>query len=95
MGFVWDPNKDQLNRKKHEGLDFETAKLVFEDPNVVLEMDRIEESGEERWHAIGMVKEALLLVAHVYRTSDNNEQVIRIFSARKANSRECRKYFQQ
>ena len=75
-------------------MDFETAARVFNDPNVVLIEDRIVE-GEQRWHAIGAVCAALLLVAHVYREDDNGEEIIRIISAREANQRERRIYIQQ
>ena len=95
MRFEWDPEKNQTNPTKHNGLDFETAARVFDDPNVVLMHDRIIE-GEQRWHAIGAVSAALLLVVHVYREDDGNgEEIIRIISAREANQRERRIYIQQ
>jgi len=87
--------KDRINQAKHNGLDFETAARVFNDPNVVLLKERIV-SGEQRWHAIGAVSEALLVVVHEYREDDGNgEESIRIISAREANQRECRVYLQQ
>jgi uncharacterized DUF497 family protein len=51
--------------------------------------------GEQRWHAIGAVSEALLLVVPIYQEKDNEEEVIRIISAREANQRERRIYIQQ
>ena len=91
----WDPRKDRINRTKHNGLDFETAASVFNDPSVVLIEDRIVE-GEQRWIAIGAVSAALLLVVHVYREDEaNGEEIIRIISAREANQRERRIYLQQ
>ena len=51
---------------------------------------------EQRWHAIGAVSAALLLVVHMYREDDvNGEEIIRIISAREANQRERRIYIQQ
>ena len=95
MRFEWDTEKNRINQTKHNGLDFETAARVFHDPNVVLIEDRIVE-GEQRWHAIGAVSAALLLVVHVYREEDRNgEEIIRIISAREANQRERRIYIQQ
>ena len=95
MRFEWDSRKDRANQKKHDGLDFETAARVFDDPNVILMHDRIIE-GEQRWHAIGAVSAALLLVVHLYREDDvNGEEIIRIISAREANQRERRIYIQQ
>jgi uncharacterized DUF497 family protein len=53
--------------------------------------------GEQRWHAIGRALGAVLLVVHVYRVEDPNdeEETIRIISAREANKRERRVYLQQ
>jgi uncharacterized DUF497 family protein len=95
MRFEWDSRKDRINQAKHEGLDFATAARVFDDPNVLLMHDDVIE-GELRWHAIGAVSEALLLVVHTYCGDDNNgEEIIRIISAREANKRERRVYIQQ
>lgn len=95
MRFEWDSRKNRINQTKHAGLDFKTAARVFDDPNVVLMRDRIIER-EQRWHAIGAVSTALLLVVHVYREDDaNGEEIIRIISAREANQRERRIYIQQ
>lgn len=95
MRFEWDSRKNRINQTKHNGLDFETAALVFNDPDVAFMKDRIVD-GEQRWHAIGAVSEAVLLVVHGYREDDvNGEEVIRIISAREANQRERRIYIQQ
>ena len=95
MRFEWDSKKNRINQTKHNGLDFETATRVFNDPNVVLIRDRIVD-GEQRWQAIGAVSAALLLVVHVYREDDvNGEEIIRIISAREADQRERRIYIQQ
>jgi uncharacterized DUF497 family protein len=40
MRFEWDSRKNRINQAKHNGLDFETAARVFDDPNVVLLYDR-------------------------------------------------------
>jgi uncharacterized DUF497 family protein len=92
MLFEWDSAKDRANRVKH-GIDFATAALVFADPHFALSQDR-DESGEQRWHALGFAAgfEPLLLVVHVYRESKDGEEIIRIISARKANQRESRRY---
>jgi uncharacterized DUF497 family protein len=53
--------------------------------------DRIE-NGEERWQAIGVVEGLfMLVVAHTVREQDDLE-VIRIISARRANREEKRRY---
>ena len=93
--FEWNSTKNRINQTKHNGLDFETAARVFNDPNVVLIKDRAVD-GEQRWHAIGAVSTAPLLVVHVYREDDvNGEEIIRIISAREADQRERRIYIQQ
>lgn len=95
MRFEWDEAKNRINQTKHSGLDFETAARVFNDSKVVLAEDRTVE-GEQRWHAIGTVLEALLLVVHTYQEDEENgEEIIRIISAREANQRERRIYIQQ
>jgi uncharacterized DUF497 family protein len=91
----WNEEKNAANQARHNGLDFETASRVFNDPLCVFRKDRVDEVGEQRWHAIGSAGTAqLLLVVHVYR-SDHDEEIIRIISARKARKQESRGYFQQ
>jgi uncharacterized DUF497 family protein len=91
--FEWDETKNAVNEKKH-GLDFESGVRVFDDPNFLLAQDRIGESGEQRWRAMGLVAgERLLVVVHVYREAENGEEIIRIISARKASQSESRGYF--
>jgi uncharacterized DUF497 family protein len=95
MRFEWDRAKNRSNQKKHSGIDFEMASRVFADPNVLFREDRVVE-GERRWHAIGAVNAAILIVVHVYVEEDlNGEETIRIISARKADSRERRVYLEQ
>ena len=96
MRFEWDDEKNRINQQRHDGLAFETAAKVFNDPLVLFRKDRIVE-GEQRWHAIGSTLGAVLLVVHVYRAEDSNdeEESIRIISAREANKRERRIYLQQ
>jgi uncharacterized DUF497 family protein len=88
--FEWDPAKATANLRKH-GVSFETASLVFADPNALFEQDRIVD-GELRWQAIGVIDELMmLLVAHVVQEQDGAEG-IRIISARRANHKERRRY---
>ena len=93
MRVEWDAEKDVANQAKH-GVSFEVATRVFEDPNYMLREDRIGAGGEQRWHAIGMVNAVLLLVVRVYRSTIDDEEIVRIISARKANQQEGRGYFQ-
>jgi uncharacterized DUF497 family protein len=52
MRFEWDSGKDRSNRRKHSGLDFETAVRVFNDPNVQSTIERVVEN-EVRWQTQG------------------------------------------
>jgi hypothetical protein len=95
MRFEWDEQKNLANQKKHDSLDFETAALVFRDPDVVYVKDRIVD-GEQRWHAVGIVRTAILLVVHIYLEDGlDGEETIRIISAREASKRERRVYLAQ
>jgi uncharacterized protein len=93
--FEWDAKKNRSNQEKHTGIDFETASRVFADPNLMLRKDGVIE-GELRWHGIGSVRKAVLLVVHVYREEEQDgEEIIRIISAREADPRERRVYLEQ
>ena len=50
MRFEWDCVKNRINQQKHDGLAFESAALVFDDPRAVFRKDRVV-AGEQRWHA--------------------------------------------
>jgi uncharacterized DUF497 family protein len=87
--FEWDDEKEASNLRKH-GLDFSTAQLVFEDPWHVVSQDR-EVDGEQRWQTIGRASAVtILLVAHT--VEDEDEELIRIISAREATPNERRVY---
>jgi uncharacterized DUF497 family protein len=87
--FEWDPKKNAINLRKHD-VDFVTAALVFDDPMHLTEQDR-EVDGEARWQTIGVVEGVLLLVV-VHTLEDEDEEAIRIISAREAGARERRRY---
>jgi uncharacterized DUF497 family protein len=89
--FEWDEDKNETKRKKH-GVSFETAKPVFDDDHCLLILDRVQ-TGEERWHAIGMILNTALVltVVHAPRV-DGGQEIIRIISARRATPREENDY---
>ncbi len=92
MRFEWDPAKNDANRSKH-AVDFEIARLVFDDPCCITFVERVS-NGEERWHAIGSVEDlVILVVVHTYEVSGGDE-VVRIISARLATRHERRLYVQ-
>jgi len=87
--FEWDDEKNLANIEKH-GIDFETAKRIFEGQTLTVIDDRFD-YGEIREISIGMVDGiAILTVAHTDR--DNK---IRIISARRANQKERARYEQE
>jgi uncharacterized protein len=70
---------------------FETALLVFDDPKAISRMEQIVDE-EERWQTLGMVVGmVIVLVAHTFREKDD-EEYVRIISARKATPRERKIY---
>jgi uncharacterized protein len=88
--FTWDERKNRVNKRKHR-ISFETAISVFDDPFHVSRQDR-EVEGEVRWQTIGMVQGVhILVVAH---TVEEDDELIRMLSARKATPQERRIYAQ-
>ena len=92
MQFEWDEPKNKRNQRRH-GLSFETAALVFRDPDVLSELDRRYENIEERWYSIGRIGITVVYVSHTVVESEHGEEIIRIISARKATSVEQRSYY--
>lgn len=90
MEFVWDTQKEAVNRRKH-GILFATAARIFDDPHAVSYVDHVVD-GETRWHTIGM-SGGITLVLVVHTVEEGDEETIRIISARKANSGEQALYF--
>ena len=89
MEFVWDDQKAEDNQKKHR-VSFEEAQTVFYDPEARLIYDPDHSQDEDRFILLGLSSALrILIVCHCYR---ENDQVIRIISARKANRNEQRQY---
>jgi uncharacterized DUF497 family protein len=100
MRYEWDERKNRENQRKHDGISFELAVLVFEDENCLIGLNQVDEAGEQRWQAIGWVSlgagiGTVLLVVHVYRGDDDGEETIRIISARRAGPGDLRRYQEQ
>ena len=97
MHYEWDERKNRLNKEKH-GFSFEMAALVFEDEDCLVRPDRIDETGEQRWHAIGAVRiepNAGVVLPVVHRGETDGEEITRIISARKAEKNDVRRYQEQ
>jgi uncharacterized DUF497 family protein len=90
MRFEWDPVKNRQNLRKHD-VRFETAVLVFDDPCALTQRDPAFDD-EERWITVGAIGlGSILLVVHTFY-EEHNEEVIRIISARAAESHERKAY---
>jgi uncharacterized DUF497 family protein len=78
MRFVWDEKKERANQTE-QGVSFELARLVFDDPHAISLRDDCKI--KERWFTIGLVKVlVILLVVHTSENEDHDE-IIRIISA--------------
>jgi len=89
LSFQWDRRKASDNQRKHR-VSFEEAKTAFLDENARVIPDPEHSGGEDRFVLLGLsIKLSLLVVVHAYREDD---EVIRIISARKADPSERIQY---
>jgi uncharacterized protein len=89
--FEWDPPKADPNVKRH-GVWFEEAQEAFADEFALVMGDPDHSDGEDRFILPGASASSLLVVCHCYREDD---EVVRIFSARRANKAEQETYRQR
>ena len=88
--FEWDETKNEINQKKH-GISFEDAVTVFYDEEALVIADEEHSADEDRFIILGLsIDVRLMVVCHCYREADS---VIRIISARKAEKKEAKQYF--
>ena len=83
--FEWDATKNRDNLAKH-GLSFDDTETVFAGPCVSFE-DTRHDYGERRFVTLGQLEGRVVVVGHTPRG-----ETTRIFSMRKANSREQKTY---
>jgi uncharacterized DUF497 family protein len=89
ISFVWDQTKAESNLKKHK-MSFKEAQTVFSDPNARMIFDPEHSGDEDRFILLGISSGLrLLVVCHCYTEDD---RVVRIISARKANKNEQKQY---
>ena len=89
MRFEWDAEKASINQKKH-GVTFEEAQTVFGDYDALRIFDPDHSEDEDRFILLGMSAGLrILVVCHCYR---ENDEKIRIISARKATKKESAAY---
>lgn len=88
--FVWDDKKSRENKRKHK-VSFEEARTVFLDENAIRFFDPDHSENEDRFLMIGMsFTLRVLVVSHCYK---ENDSVVRIISARKADKKEQSSYW--
>jgi hypothetical protein len=92
--FTWDSAKAKRNLRKHK-VSFDTAQQVFRDPYLIIAEDCEDERGEMRYHAVGYAERELLLLVVFVDHSSENEEIIHIISARKAEKNEQTPYTDQ
>lgn len=87
--FEWDEKKKDSNERKH-GISFKEAKSVFYDEAARFIYDPDHSDDEDRFILMGVSSAArVLVVCHCYK---ENENVIRIISARRATKKEQKQY---
>lgn len=91
INFEWDEDKNKINQQKH-GITFDEVKSVFYDTAAIIFDDPDHSKTEERFLIIGLsIEKGICIVSHCYR---ENDEKIRIVSARKATKSECNIYEQ-
>jgi uncharacterized DUF497 family protein len=92
LGFEWDENKDKSNIQKH-GISFDEARTVFYDEYAIQFFDPDHSESEDRFLLLGTsFKLKMLVVCHCFR---QEETVVRIISARKADKDEGQIYWSE
>jgi uncharacterized DUF497 family protein len=89
MKFGWNEKKAAANIEKH-GVSFEEAQTAFHDCESLLIPDPDQSDAEDRFVLLGLSSVLrLLVVCHCYR---ENDELVRIISARKATKKESSTY---
>ncbi len=92
LEFEWDTKKDKSNTKKH-GVSFEEARTAFYDEYAIQFFDPEHSESEDRFLLLGSsFNLKTLVVCHCFR---EEETVIRIISARKADKDEEQFYWSE
>lgn len=94
MKFIWDTKKEKINRQEHK-ISFSEACYVFADRYSLTIYDGKHSEYEDRWITLGQTTSGkILVVVHTYRNI-NDEEYVRIISARKVTKKEVRQYFER
>ena len=88
--FEWDEPKENANVKKH-GVSFEEARSAFFDEHAAVFFDPDHSDDEDQFILLGLsIKLRTLVVCHCFK---EEETVIRMISARKADKEEEQEYW--
>ena len=86
MYFEWDDDKSRACYQMR-GFDFAYSAFAFADPDRIIRQDDRFSYGEDRYELIGRIEGRLYVLIYTIRHDG-----ILIISARKANSREAKRY---
>ena len=93
MEFEWDENKNLENIKNHDGISFEKAVSAFFDNWALEVFDETHSDAKDRiFTLVGLAGERLLRVTYTIRKNEAGKEIIRIISARKADTSDLRRY---
>ena len=84
--FEWDDVKAKSNEAKHS-VSFTFATRAFDDENIITVIDDRFDYGEVRYITLASIEQRVYVLVYTMRGS-----VIRLISARKANSKEVKRY---
>jgi len=87
MKFEWDSAKSAINIRKH-GIAFQDVIEIFGHP-MLTQLDMRHDYGEDRWIGIGLMKSIMAVVIYIEWEDENT---IRIISARKATRYESKEF---
>jgi len=92
LEFEWDKKKDKTNTKKH-GVSFDEARTAFYDEYAIQFFDPEHSQEEDRFMLLGSsFNLKTLVICHCFR---EEETIIRIISARKADKDEEQYYWSE
>ncbi len=93
MIFDWDENKEKLNIKNHDGVNFDEASRAIQDELALEEYDDEHSTTvEKRYACIGEVGNKILYVVYTVRDENTDKGICRIITARLAEPKEIESY---
>lgn len=89
MNVEYDEIKNLSNIQKH-GMSLRTAANALNDPDAMIEYDRIHSIEEDRFTLLGQIDGKVVFVVYTMR-----EFAVRLISARPATKREIQRYYER